>query len=176
MDKSGKRRGFERFSPKTSETGPRECRNSLVQNIIRTLSMLIVIAVVALATLALATQVGVVWLERAFPAQGKMIEVAGATLHVVERGPRTKAFSSEVDTGSREENASNNDSTPAIVLLHGASSNLHAMNVLADGLVQTHRVILVDRPGHCRFDTLMTRLQRFQAKWIPVRVRKTRQI
>jgi pimeloyl-ACP methyl ester carboxylesterase len=128
VDKSGNRRGFDRFSPKTSETGPRERRNSLVQNIIRTVSMLIVIAVVALATLALATQFGVIWLERTFPAQGKMIEVAGATLHIVERGPR--------------------DAGPAIVLLHGASSNLHAMDVLADRLAQTRRVILVDRPGH----------------------------
>ncbi|MBR0755552.1 alpha/beta hydrolase [Bradyrhizobium jicamae] len=90
--------------------------------------MLIVIAVVALGALALATQIGVVWLERAFPAQGKMIEVAGATLHVVERGSR--------------------EAGPAIVLLHGASSNLHAMDVLADGLAKTHRVILIDRPGH----------------------------
>ena len=42
--------------------------------------------------------------ERAFPPKGEMIEVAGATLHVVDLGPRDAAL--------------------PIVMLHGASSNL----------------------------------------------------
>jgi pimeloyl-ACP methyl ester carboxylesterase len=33
-------------------------------------------------------------------------------------------------------------------MLHGASSNLEVMRPLAERLSQTHRVILVDRPGH----------------------------
>ena len=92
--------------------------------------MVTVIVVVVLAGLALATQAGVLLIERAFPAQGKMVEVAGATLNVVELGPRDAAG-------------------PPIVLLHGASSNLEAMRQsIGERLAQNHRVILIDRPGH----------------------------
>ena len=46
--------------------------------------------------------------------------------------------------------SSNSDRATAlpIVMLHGASSNLEVMRPLAERLSQTHRVILVDRPGH----------------------------
>jgi pimeloyl-ACP methyl ester carboxylesterase len=92
--------------------------------------MVTVIVVVALAGLALVTQAGVLLIQRAFPAQGRMVEVAGATLHVVELGPRDAAG-------------------PPIVMLHGASSNLAAMRQsVGERLAQNHRVILVDRPGH----------------------------
>jgi pimeloyl-ACP methyl ester carboxylesterase len=92
--------------------------------------MLAIIVVAALAVLAAITQFGVVALQRAHPAQGRMIDVDGARLHVVEIGPR--------------ENAS-----PPIVMLHGASSNLEAMRQpLGERLAEHHRVILIDRPGH----------------------------
>jgi pimeloyl-ACP methyl ester carboxylesterase len=85
---------------------------------------------VALIALALATQIGVITLQRAFPAQGRMIEVAGASLHVVDIGPRDAAG-------------------PPIVMIHGASSNLEVMRrPLGDRLASRHRVILIDRPGH----------------------------
>jgi pimeloyl-ACP methyl ester carboxylesterase len=59
-----------------------------------------------------------------------MIEVAGATLHVVDIGPRDAAG-------------------PPIVMIHGASSNLEVMRQpLGDRLAKSHRVILIDRPGH----------------------------
>jgi pimeloyl-ACP methyl ester carboxylesterase len=59
-----------------------------------------------------------------------MIEVAGATLNVVEIGPRDAPG-------------------PPIVMLHGASSNLETMRrPLGDMLAANHRVILIDRPGH----------------------------
>jgi pimeloyl-ACP methyl ester carboxylesterase len=91
--------------------------------------MSLVVVVLALAMLALITQAGVVALQRAYPAQGRMIEVTGATLHVLDIGPR--------------------DSTaPPIVMIHGASSNLETMRPLGDGLAKNHRVILIDRPGH----------------------------
>jgi pimeloyl-ACP methyl ester carboxylesterase len=58
-----------------------------------------------------------------------MIEVSGATLHVVDIGPR--------------------DIGPPIVMLHGASSNLEVMRrPLGERLAKTRRVILIDRPGH----------------------------
>ena len=89
--------------------------------------MLFLIVLAALAALALATQAGVVLAQRAHPPQGRMVEVAGSRLHVVELGPR--------------------DGLP-IVMLHGASSNLEVMRPLAERLSQAHRVILLDRPGH----------------------------
>jgi pimeloyl-ACP methyl ester carboxylesterase len=89
--------------------------------------MFLLIVLAALAALALATQAGVVLAQRAHPPQGRMVEVAGARLHVVEIGRRD---------------------APPIVMLHGASSNLEVMRPLAERLSQTHRVILVDRPGH----------------------------
>jgi pimeloyl-ACP methyl ester carboxylesterase len=92
--------------------------------------MSLVVVVLALAMLALITQAGVVAVQRAYPAQGRMIEVAGAALHVLDIGPR--------DTTS-----------PPIVMLHGASSNLETMRwPLGDLLAKNHRVILIDRPGH----------------------------
>jgi pimeloyl-ACP methyl ester carboxylesterase len=89
--------------------------------------MVLLIVLAALAILALATQAGVVLVQRAHPPQGRMVEVAGARLHVVERGQR--------------------DGLP-IVMLHGASSNLEVMRPLTERMSQTHRVILLDRPGH----------------------------
>jgi pimeloyl-ACP methyl ester carboxylesterase len=99
--------------------------------------MILVCGVAALLILALVTQIGVFLLERAYPAQGRMVEVAGAglpvagaRLHVVELGPRDAPG-------------------PAIVMVHGASSNLGAMRFpLGDRLAGNHRVILIDRPGH----------------------------
>jgi pimeloyl-ACP methyl ester carboxylesterase len=88
------------------------------------------VVVATLAILALITQVGVLVLQRAYPAQGRMIEVTGARLNVLDIGPRDAAG-------------------PAIVMIHGASSNLEAMRQpLGDRLAEHHRVILVDRPGH----------------------------
>jgi pimeloyl-ACP methyl ester carboxylesterase len=92
--------------------------------------MTAILVVAALALLVLVTQAGVLALQRLHPAQGRMIEVAGATLHVLDLGPRDAKG-------------------PPIVMIHGASSNLEAMRQpLGDKLAATHRVILIDRPGH----------------------------
>ena len=92
--------------------------------------MVAVIVVAALLMLALVTQAGVWLTERAHPAPGRMVEVAGARLHVVDIGPRDAAG-------------------PPIVMLHGASANLEVMRQpLGVQLAKTHRVILIDRPGH----------------------------
>src|SRR6202048_1820813 len=92
--------------------------------------MISVVVVAALAILALITQAGVLALQRAYPAQGRMIEVAGASLNIVDIGPR--------DAGG-----------PPVVMIHGASSNLEIMRQpLGDRLAEKHRVILIDRPGH----------------------------
>lgn len=92
--------------------------------------MILTGVVAALAILALITQAGVILLERTYPARGKMIEVAGGALHVVDIGPRDAAG-------------------PAIVMIHGASSNLESMRQPLGGrLAEQYRVILIDRPGH----------------------------
>jgi pimeloyl-ACP methyl ester carboxylesterase len=92
--------------------------------------MIFTVAVAALVGLALVTQAGVLMLQHLYPAQGQMIEVTGARLHVVELGPR--------DVGG-----------PPIVMLHGASSTVATMRQpLGDLLAKNHRVILIDRPGH----------------------------
>jgi len=92
--------------------------------------MLVVSIVAVLALLALVTQAGVVLVERAYPRQGSLIEVAGAELHIVDIGPRDAPG-------------------PAIVLLHGASSNLEVMRQpVGERLARHRRVILIDRPGH----------------------------
>jgi len=92
--------------------------------------MILVIVVAALAILALVTQAGVFALQHAYPARGRMIEVAGATLNVVDIGPRDAPG-------------------PPVVMIHGASSNLEVMRQpLGERLARNHRVILIDRPGH----------------------------
>jgi pimeloyl-ACP methyl ester carboxylesterase len=114
------------------------------------ISMILVSGVAALVILALITQAGVVVLQRSYPPRGKMIDVAGGRLHVVELGPRD-------GTG------------PAIVLIHGASSNLASMRLpIGDRLAQNHHVILIDRPGHgwSTRENLQTSTPAMQAKMI----------
>ena len=92
--------------------------------------MISIVVVATLAVLALITQAGVLVLQRIYPAQGRMIEVAGANLNVVDIGPGDAAG-------------------PPVVMVHGASSNLEVMRQpLGDRLARNHRVILIDRPGH----------------------------
>jgi pimeloyl-ACP methyl ester carboxylesterase len=92
--------------------------------------MISIVFLVVLAILALITQAGVLVLQRLYPAQGRMIEVAGGRLNVLDIGKRDAAG-------------------PPVVMIHGASSNLQAMRQpLGDRLAENHRVILIDRPGH----------------------------
>jgi pimeloyl-ACP methyl ester carboxylesterase len=105
-------------------------RSSFVLKLIRTFSMTAIVVVAALAVLALITQIGVLALQRAYPAQGRVIEVAGASLNIVDIGPRDAAG-------------------PPVVMIHGASSNLEIMRQpVGARLAEKRRVILIDRPGH----------------------------
>jgi pimeloyl-ACP methyl ester carboxylesterase len=92
--------------------------------------MISMVIVAALAVLALITQAGMLYLQRAFSPTGHQVEVRGASLNVVDLGRRDAPG-------------------PPIVMIHGASSNLEVMRQpLGDRLAQNHRVILIDRPGH----------------------------
>lgn len=65
--------------------------------------------------------------ERWVPMDGRLVEVPGARLHVVELGP---------------------EGAPAVVMVHGILSQLRVFShSLAGRLARDHRVILVDRPG-----------------------------
>jgi pimeloyl-ACP methyl ester carboxylesterase len=87
-------------------------------------ALALVLALGALATWLIARNV-----EARFPPTGRFVEVRGGRLHVLEAGPAGGA--------------------PAVVLLHGASSNAaDLMQALGGRLAQTHRVIALDRPGH----------------------------
>ncbi len=111
--------------------------------------MIVISMLAALVFLALLTQAGVFALEKMYPPPGKIIKVAGGALHVLDRGPR--------------------DSSPAIVMVHGASSNLEAMRFpLGDMLAKSHRVIMIDRPGHgwSERDDLPNSLPATQARMI----------
>jgi pimeloyl-ACP methyl ester carboxylesterase len=90
----------------------------------------LVLAVGALATWLIARDV-----EARFPPTGRFVDVVGGRLHVIEAGPQA--------------------SGPAIVLLHGASSNAaDIVHALGRRLAQRHRVIAIDRPGHGWSDRL----------------------
>lgn len=86
-----------------------------------------------LGVLAVTTFLGITRLEAEHPPKGQFINVQGVRLHVAELGLRP-------DTP---------DADPAVVLIHGASGNLEDMRLaLGEKLALSHRVILVDRPGH----------------------------
>jgi pimeloyl-ACP methyl ester carboxylesterase len=93
----------------------------------------LLVMVFLLGTLVAATSLGVARLEAAHPPAGKFVDVQGVKIHVAELGLARGAPGAD----------------PAIVLLHGASGNMEDMRLaLGDVLGSTHRVILIDRPGH----------------------------
>ena len=96
--------------------------------------MLLAIAIAVLAVLALGavlTVVGAASIARAHRPGGIFVPVTGGRLHVVDLAPARQ------------------DGGPPVVLLHGASGNLEDMRLtLGNRLARSHRVIIIDRPGH----------------------------
>ena len=86
----------------------------------------LVLAGVALATLALVNHAVARFNERRHPPTGSFVEVDGVRLHYIERG-----------------------SGPPVVLLHGngAVADDFVISGVFDLLAQNHRVIAIDRPG-----------------------------
>jgi pimeloyl-ACP methyl ester carboxylesterase len=96
-----------------------------------TLLLVVVAPFVLLALGAAFTYLYARTIERRFPPTGRFVEVDGCRLHYREEGPN-------------EEPARG-----AVVLLHGASSNLvESMLGLGGSLSQSYRVLAFDRPGH----------------------------
>lgn len=79
-------------------------------------------------TLALYSYATSLWIERQYPPIGKFIEVDGLRLHYVMQG---------------------DGPGPALLLVHGASSNLREFtSSILPELAKNHRVIAFDRPGY----------------------------
>lgn len=96
--------------------------------------MLVGVAVVLLLALsAVGSAIGAWLIARAHPPVGSFVAVDGGRLHVVDLDQRARRATDDIP----------------VVLLHGASGNLEEMRLaLGETLARTHRVILVDRPGH----------------------------
>ena len=93
----------------------------------------IILFVVVLGLLVAMSTFGVSRIEAAHPPAGHFILVDGVRLHVAELGLAPGSPGAE----------------PAVVLIHGASGNMEDMRLaLGEKLAATHRVILIDRPGH----------------------------
>ena len=93
----------------------------------------IIALVIVFGALVAMTTVGVARIEAAHPPTGQFVEVEGVRLHVAEIGLARDAPGAE----------------PAVVLIHGASGNMEDMRLaLGERLAASHRVILIDRPGH----------------------------
>jgi len=99
------------------------------------IALVLLIVAVAVGAGAVATVIGTARIEAAHPPAGRLIEVAGGRLHVLDIGPFAGPTAGE-------------EALP-IVLVHGASGNLEDMRLaLGDRLAASRRVVLVDRPGH----------------------------
>ncbi len=65
--------------------------------------------------------------EKAYPPLGQLVSVGGADVHVLTAG----------------------QSGPVVLMIHGASANAREYEwTLAPRLSDTHRILMVDRPGH----------------------------
>lgn len=92
---------------------------------------LVLIAAICLGLLILGLYINSVRYSRAiesqYPPLGDFVDVDGVPQHVIRFG----------------------DAGPLVVMLHGASANAREFtHTLAPHLANTHRVLLVDRPGH----------------------------
>jgi pimeloyl-ACP methyl ester carboxylesterase len=104
-----------------------------MSGVIQTILFCFVVLTLVLCVLAAATSFGVGRLEATHPPSGQFVEVQGVRLHVAVLGLGRNTPGAE----------------PAVVLIHGASGNLEDMRLaLGEKLAASHRVILIDRPGH----------------------------
>jgi pimeloyl-ACP methyl ester carboxylesterase len=88
---------------------------------------------IVLGALVVMTAFGIARIEAAHPPAGRFIEIEDVRLHVAEIGLARGSPGAE----------------PAVVLIHGASGNMEDMRLaLGERLAASHRVILIDRPGH----------------------------
>jgi pimeloyl-ACP methyl ester carboxylesterase len=66
-------------------------------------------------------------INSAHPADGRLVDIDGSDMHVLEQG----------------------EAGPVVLMIHGASANAREFSwTLAPRLSETHRILMVDRPGH----------------------------
>ena len=99
-------------------------------------------AVAVAAALVAALVAGLVWftwrtsrrVEAAFPPQGQWVDLPGARLHVVDKGP-----TAPVSAGQQ---------APVVLLIHGLGGQMANFTYgVVDRLAMHCRVIAIDRPG-----------------------------
>jgi pimeloyl-ACP methyl ester carboxylesterase len=104
------------------------------------ITLAFLVAAVAIGAGAVITVIAAARIEAAHPAAGRLVEVTGGRLHVLEIGPLEPR---------NPLGAAASETELPIVLIHGASGNLQDLRVaLGDRLAVNRRVVLVDRPGH----------------------------
>ncbi|MEQ8656813.1 MAG: alpha/beta hydrolase [Hyphomicrobiales bacterium] len=93
----------------------------------------LVALLVVVSASGLVTQFGAAWLDRAYPPNGRLIDVDGATVHLVEHG-------------------SPSADQPSLLFVHGASSNHREFMIALEGRLPERfgamfHALYVDRPG-----------------------------
>ena len=123
-----------------ADTLSRLCQNHLMKTLITV--VLPVLLVFAVASLFLYSRSITDDIERQYPPAGQFISVDGTQLHYLD---------SDHDSTQRaiKKNDNNGQSSPVLVLLHGASTSaLDFRHNLFESLSQNARVLAFDRPGH----------------------------
>lgn len=116
---------------KTSLATPPEPPTALTENgtIMNLVYAIILLAAAATLALAAFTRVGVFFIERNYPADGRFVTVNDTRVHF-----------HHLPAG---------DDKPTIVFIHGASSNLHdQMTIYRPLLEGQYNLLFFDRPGH----------------------------
>jgi pimeloyl-ACP methyl ester carboxylesterase len=98
------------------------------------LTIMILAALLGCLALGFLTSLYLFWrIVKDNPAEGRLIDVEGGRVHVVQRGDEGKE---------------------AIVLIHGASSNSADLLLALGDHLSDHHIIAIDRPGHGWSDRL----------------------
>ena len=89
----------------------------------------VIVTMLALSSLGacVSTWVYTARINQAHPATGTMVDVDGTEIHVLKQGVEG----------------------PVVLMIHGASANAREFDwTLAPRLADTHRILMIDRPGH----------------------------
>jgi pimeloyl-ACP methyl ester carboxylesterase len=110
---------------------------------VKLLLILVLLIVATLGGLVLFTWRSVRRVEASLPPQGRFVDVPGARLHVVDKGP-----AGSVEAAGPAGASGAQPARPALLLIHGLAGNLCNFTYgVVDRLATHYRVVAVDRPG-----------------------------